>query len=225
MTCALLLDLDGTLVDSDREHLAAFQTVFAPQGVSLDRETYAQKIMGASNEAIGQAFLAHLTPHEREAALATAREEADQVRASAETEMRWARAAEESAASDRSARLAIDVARKLVARLPDSARVDGFIDGLARALASLPEASRDGFGAGERARLIAPRPLTAAELQAAHDAFARALGRPVDFAVVVEPAVIAGLEIETPHAVVRNSFRQDLKRIVEELTRHDGVHR
>ena len=162
---------------------------------------------------------------EREAALATAREEADQVRASAETEMRWARAAEESAASDRSARLAIDVARKLVARLPDSARVDGFIDGLARALASLPEASRDGFGAGERARLIAPRPLTAAELQAAHDAFARALGRPVDFAVVVEPAVIAGLEIETPHAVVRNSFRQDLKRIVEELTRHDGDHR
>ena len=162
---------------------------------------------------------------QREAALAAAREEADQVRASAETELRWARVAEEAAASDRSARLAVDVAGKLMERLPEEARVNGFIAGLAAALASLPEASRDGFGAGERARLIAPRPLTAAELQAAHDAFARALGRPVDFAVVVEPAVIAGLEIETPHAVVRNSFRQDLKRIVEELTRHDGVHR
>ena len=186
-------------------------------------EAESGKIAASRDAVLRQA--AEAANAEREAALATAREEADQVRASAETEMRWARAAEESAASDRSARLAIDVARKLVARLPDSARVDGFIDGLARALASLPEASRDGFGAGERARLIAPRPLTAAELQSAHDAFARALGRPVDFAVVVDPAVIAGLEIETPHAVVRNSFRQDLKRIVEELTRHDGVHR
>src|SRR5271165_2650709 len=51
---------------------------------------------------------------QREAALATAKEEADQVRMAAETEMRWARVAEEAAASDRSARLAVDVARKLV---------------------------------------------------------------------------------------------------------------
>jgi F-type H+-transporting ATPase subunit b len=160
-----------------------------------------------------------------EAALATAREDADQVRSSAETEMRWARAAEESAASDRSARLAVDVAGKLMQRLPDSARVDGFIEGLAKAMASLPDASRDGFGAGEAPRLTAPRPLTSAEAQSCRDAFARALGRPVDFAVVVDPAVIAGLEMETPHAVARNSFREDLKRIVEELTRHDGVHR
>ena len=162
---------------------------------------------------------------QREAALAAAREDADQVRASAETEMRWARAAEEAAASDRSARLAVDVAGKLMERLPDSARVDGFIDGLAKALASLPDASRDGFGAGDAPRLTAPRPLTPAEAQSCRDAFARALGHPVDFAVTVDPAVIAGLEIETPHAVVRNSFREDLKRIVEELTRHDGVHR
>ena len=53
---------------------------------------------------------------------------------------------------------------------------------------------------------------------------AKALGRPVDFALAVDPEVIAGLELETPHAVVRNSFREDLKRIVEELTRHDGAH-
>jgi HAD superfamily hydrolase (TIGR01509 family) len=69
VTTALLFDLDGTLVDSDREHLAAFQKVFTPHGVALDRETYALKIMGASNDAIGAAFLAHLTAAEREAAL------------------------------------------------------------------------------------------------------------------------------------------------------------
>ena len=102
---------------------------------------------------------------QREAALAAAREDADQVRQAAETEMRWARAAEEAAASDRSARLAVDVAGKLMERLPDSVRVGGFIDGLARALASLPEASRDGFGAGGTPKLTAPRPLTAAETE------------------------------------------------------------
>ncbi len=162
---------------------------------------------------------------QREAALATAKEEADQVRMAAETEMRWARLAEEAAASDRSARLAVDVARKLVNRLPEPMRVDGFIDGLARALASLPEASREHLGAGETPRLTAPRPLTAAETESCRAAFTRALGRPVEFTVAVDPAVIAGLELETPHAVVRNSFREDLNRIVEELTRHDGVHR
>jgi F-type H+-transporting ATPase subunit b len=161
----------------------------------------------------------------REAALATAKEEADLVRSAAETEIRWARAVEETAASDRSARLAVDVARKLMARLPDSARVDGFVDGLATAMASLPQASHDDFAAADKPTLTAPRRLTAAETDACHDALARALGWPVDFTVRVDPAVIAGLELETPHAVVRNSFREDLKRIVEELTRHDGVHR
>ncbi len=161
---------------------------------------------------------------QRAAALASAREEVDQMRAAAETDMRWTRAAEEAAASDRSAKLAVDIAGKLLARLPDSARVDGFVDGLAKALASLPETSRDGLGADGAPRLTAARPLTAEETQSCRDAFAEALGRPLDFVVAVDPGLIAGLELETPHAVVRNSFRSDLARIVEELTRHDRVH-
>ena len=41
VTSALLFDLDGTLVDSDAEHLAAFQRVFAPHGVALDWPAFA----------------------------------------------------------------------------------------------------------------------------------------------------------------------------------------
>jgi F-type H+-transporting ATPase subunit b len=160
---------------------------------------------------------------QRAAALASAREEVDQMRAAAETDMRWTRAAEEAAASDRSAKLAVDIAGKLLARLPDSARVDGFVAGLAEALASLPGTSRDALGA-DGARLTAPRPLTVEEVQSCRDAFAKALGRTLEFVVAVDPGLIAGLELETPHAVVRNSFRSDLARIVEELTRHDRVH-
>jgi len=72
---AFLFDLDGTLVDSDAEHLAAFQQVFAPHGVALDRATYAATIMGASNEIIAKLYLSHLKPEEQRATL-DAKEEA-----------------------------------------------------------------------------------------------------------------------------------------------------
>ena len=69
MTCALLFDLDGTLVDSDADHLVAFQTVFAPFGISLNRALYTTHIMGASNAMIGESFLPHLTQAQREQVL------------------------------------------------------------------------------------------------------------------------------------------------------------
>jgi HAD superfamily hydrolase (TIGR01509 family) len=69
MKTALLFDLDGTLVDSDAEHLVAFQRIFAPHGIKLDRSEYAANIMGASNEMIARRYLSHLPLHEQAAAL------------------------------------------------------------------------------------------------------------------------------------------------------------
>jgi HAD superfamily hydrolase (TIGR01509 family) len=70
MGAALLFDLDGTLVDSDAGHLEAFQRVFAPHGVALDRDSYVARIMGASNDAIARAFLSHLPPEIQVATIA-----------------------------------------------------------------------------------------------------------------------------------------------------------
>jgi HAD superfamily hydrolase (TIGR01509 family) len=75
MKTALLFDLDGTLVDSDAQHLVAFQRVFAPHGIALDRSAYAKNIMGASNETIARLYLSHLPPREQAATL-DAKEEA-----------------------------------------------------------------------------------------------------------------------------------------------------
>jgi HAD superfamily hydrolase (TIGR01509 family) len=69
MKSALLFDLDGTLVDSDRQHFAAFQQVFSPHGIGLDWSAYATKIMGASNEMIARLYLSHLPAHEQAATL------------------------------------------------------------------------------------------------------------------------------------------------------------
>jgi len=67
MKTALLFDLDGTLVDTDAEHLVAFQHVFAPHGIALDRALYVQKIMGYSNDLIARDFLPHLAPAQQAA--------------------------------------------------------------------------------------------------------------------------------------------------------------
>ena len=75
MNTALLFDLDGTLVDSDPEHLSAFQRVFAPHGIALDAATYAATIMGASNATIAGLYLSHLPPDVQTATL-DAKEEA-----------------------------------------------------------------------------------------------------------------------------------------------------
>ena len=69
MKTALLFDLDGTLVDSDPEHLVAFQRVFAPHGIKLDHSEYAANIMGASNDMIASRYLSHLSPLEQAATL------------------------------------------------------------------------------------------------------------------------------------------------------------
>ena len=48
MKTALLFDLDGTLVDTDALHLAAFQEILAPHGISLTKAQYVAGIMGNS---------------------------------------------------------------------------------------------------------------------------------------------------------------------------------
>ena len=161
---------------------------------------------------------------QRATALASARAEVEQLRAAAEAEMRGARAAGAAAASDRAAELAVDIAGKLIARLPDSARVDGFIDGLAEGAGLAPRVEpgrdrRDGQAAADRAaRADRRRRLN----RAATPSPERSAGRstsPSRRTRISSP----GSSSRPPHAVVRNSLRSDLNRIVEELTRHDRV--
>src|SRR5271157_2067049 len=88
--------------------------------------------------------------------------------------------------------------------------------------AKLPEGTRASLGAdGASIRLMAARAVTPAEVEACRKALAGVLGHSVLLEVSVEPALIAGLELEAPHAIVRNSFRADLVRLKSELVHHD----
>lgn len=157
----------------------------------------------------------------KDAALTEARDDADRLRASAHAEVERQRSEEEAAYGRQARTLSLDIASRLLARLPDSARVSGFVEGLAEALAALPETTRSAIGTGESLVLRAPRLLSAEEMDACRTRLSAALGHPVEIEVTADPALIAGLEVDTRHAIVRNSFRADLDRIAEELNRND----
>ncbi|KGD28815.1 ATP synthase delta (OSCP) subunit [Burkholderia pseudomallei] len=124
----------------------------------------------------------------------------------------------------RATRLAIDIAAKLLARLPDSARVAGFVDGVAASLARLPADVRASLADEDaQVRLVAPRALTPQEAAACRAAFAASVGRPLEPDVRVDPALIAGLELESKYANVRNSLRQDLATIEAALLNEDDA--
>ena len=53
-------------------------------------------------------------------------------------------------------------------------------------------------------------------------ALASVLGRPVPLCTLIEPALIAGLELAGTHAVVRNSWRDQLEQIRSGLQGDDG---
>jgi beta-phosphoglucomutase len=52
MPLALLFDLDGTMVDTDIPHIAAWNAVLAPEGRQIDAAFYKSRIMGFDNAAV-----------------------------------------------------------------------------------------------------------------------------------------------------------------------------
>jgi F-type H+-transporting ATPase subunit b len=156
--------------------------------------------------------------------LKQAEAEAAQLREQAATAQAAQQQAAQALAEQRAASLALDIAAKLLDRLPAGARVAGFAAGLVAGLDELPPASRQTLAADPRPlRLRAPRALAADELAACRAALSTALGQPLELEVVVDPGLIAGLELEGASMVVRNSFRADLARLQLELNRHDPV--
>jgi F-type H+-transporting ATPase subunit b len=154
--------------------------------------------------------------------LVTAQADADKLRATAKAQIEAERRTEALAAEDRAGKLAIDIVAKLLDRLPREARVSAFIDGIATGLAKLPQGTRASVGAdGTSIHLTIARAVTPQEEEACRKALSDVLGHPVAVEVSVDPALIAGIELEAAHAVVRNSFRADLIRLKSELVHHD----
>lgn len=158
----------------------------------------------------------------KSALLAKAQAETDKLRAACAAEIEARRRTEELMAEDRAGKLAVDIVTKLLDRLARDVRVSGFIDGIAAGLAQLPTGTRASVGAdGTSIHLTTAHPPTSDEVETCRKSLEKVLGHPVGLDVSVDPTLIAGIELEAPHAVVRNSFRADLARLKSELVRHD----
>jgi F-type H+-transporting ATPase subunit b len=96
------------------------------------------------------------------------------------------------------------------------------LDGIATGLAKLPEETRASIGSEDQPiRLTAARPVTPEEEGACRRTLASVFGRPVTIEISVDPTLIAGIELEGPQAIVRNSFRADLILLKSKLVHHD----
>jgi len=153
---------------------------------------------------------------------AAAATEAERLRAAAHVEIEAMRHDARLAQDEHATQLALEITAKLLDRLPREARVAGFMDGLLSELAKLPEHTRAQLGGeGGALKLIVPRTLSADELATCRRELTHVLGRELPIQLSVDASLIAGLELEAAHAIVRNSFRGDLIHLKSELLAHD----
>ena len=157
---------------------------------------------------------------EKASLLAQAADEAAKLRGEAEAAIARDRSAAQQAIMTRAGELAVEIARRLLARLPPAAALSAFLDGLGRELRALPAEARASFtsaATGAHAiALVTAAPLSTAEMQQVGDAL-KAAGLELPLVFRSDPAVIAGIELHSPNMIVRNSWRADLDRIRKEL--------
>jgi len=133
------------------------------------------------------------------------------------------RAAAEHVLVAQAGELAIDIARRLLARLPPGAALAAFVDGLCQEARTLPEEAREGFkpapGSDEAVEVRTATALSEEEQRLVRARLGEALGFGPPLVFRQDPALLAGLEVHGRTTVLRNDWRADLERIRRELSR------
>lgn len=157
---------------------------------------------------------------EAQAILDSARAQAEQ--ALAEAKLRTRREAEDAAHDLRrqAARLAGAMATRLAAEAVPPA--EAFLPRLMGALTALPDATRQALRAGplEVASVTALPPQAQATLR---QGIAAHLGVDVTPRFVIDPTLIAGLDLRSPHATLHGNWAADLETLITQAAGDDGA--
>ncbi len=125
----------------------------------------------------------------------------------------------EKAWAERASRLAVEIAKRLAARLEGSAVQAAFLDWLLKEIQALPDPVRQTMAAnGVELEAICATPIEPAIQARYRELIGKAFGAHPVIAFKVDPTLIAGLELHGPHLVVSNSWRADLANILAEVT-------
>jgi len=161
---------------------------------------------------------------EKENLLALASQDVAKLRSDAKAAIDQDRIAAEQAIIARAGDLAVEIAQRLLGRFPPEIALATFLDGVCQKVRALPPEAREGFmsAATDHAiEVITATPLSEEEAKRVRDALKSAFGAELPLEFRADATLIAGIELHSPHTVVRNSWLADLDRIREELGR-DG---
>ena len=175
------------------------------------------------DKAIAEAHVA--AEIERATLLARANEEMAKLRAEADAAISRDRGAMEKTLIDRTRELSVEIARRLVGRTAPATDPDIFLAGLCRQVQALSPQERAAFmavpGQEDAMEIVTAAALAPEEAEHIRGAIGEAFGGAPAVAFRSDPTVIAGIELHSRHAVIRNSWRGDLDRIREELSHVD----
>ena len=160
---------------------------------------------------------------EKEKLLQQAAQDAAKLRRESEALIARDRAAAQQQVVDHASTLSVDIARRLLDRLPANLALEAFLAALCREIGKLaPEARSElvaAATAGRPIEVVTPAPLNEKETGQVRDALKQAFGEELPLAFRSDPGLLAGIELQGHNVILRNNWRADLGRIREELSR------
>ena len=164
---------------------------------------------------------------ERQNLIAQASQEIAKLRSEAEVTTARDRAAAKKAIIDHASELSVDIAQRLLKRLPRQVVFHAFIDEICREVRALSSEAREDLASAAATdhpiEVVAATPLSGEESQYLGAALNEAFGRELSVAFRSDPAIIAGIELRGKNTIIRNSWRAALDRIRQELSRDEHV--
>jgi F-type H+-transporting ATPase subunit b len=161
---------------------------------------------------------------EKASVLAQSSQEIAKMRSEAQAAIAHDRAAAEQAIVARASDLSVEIAQRLVARLPSKIALPVFLDGLCAEVRLLSPEARESLAStatGHTVMVVTATALSSEEMGHIREGLKQALGTVLSLEFRSDPSLIAGIELHSRNTIVRNSLRGDLDRIREELGR-DG---
>jgi F-type H+-transporting ATPase subunit b len=203
------------LDDATAERTKAEQ---ATQAIELERQSLASARASLLEKARSEAEA------QRAALLETARAEGQRLHDDAEAAVAQRYAQDEQRIGDRATLLAADIARRLLDRVREEIPIAAFLGEFEQAIAALPAAARATIGAERQpVTLTTAYALSDADTSACRATLGRVLDRSIEPVFAIDPALIAGIRLETPGVAVDNSLHADLDHIAAELRHQNAV--
>jgi F-type H+-transporting ATPase subunit b len=165
---------------------------------------------------------------EKASLLAQSSEEIAKLRSEAEAAIAREKAAAEQSILARASELSVEIARRLLTRLPSTSSLTIFVDGLCQQVRGLPAEAKESFLATAATdgpcEVITAAPLSKDEMAQVRQRLTEAFGKDISVDFRSDPALLAGIELHSPKTIVRNTWQADLERIRAELN-SDGHNR